>query len=98
MSVLFCRKLHRQNFSEVLFESPMVRYIGNSLFVSVCTVAIQVVTGAMIAYAIVFMRFRGRKMLFAVIMATYMLPTAATYDSRVISFYLIGTYLTLIQD
>lgn len=37
-----------QNFSEVLFESPMVRYIGNSLFVSVCTVAIQVVTGAMI--------------------------------------------------
>jgi hypothetical protein len=88
-----------QNFSEVLFESPMVRYIGNSLFVSVCTVAIQVVTGAMIAYAIVFMRFRGRKMLFAVIMATYMLPTAATYVPSYIilsNWNLLNTYTGLI--
>lgn len=88
-----------QNFSEVLFESPMVRYIGNSLFVSVCTVAIQVVTGAMIAYAIVFMRFRGRKMLFAVIMATYMLPTAATYVPSYIilsNWKLLNTYTGLI--
>lgn len=82
-----------------LFESPMVRYIGNSLFVSVCTVAIQVVTGAMIAYAIVFMKFRGRKMLFAVIMATYMLPTAATYVPSYIilsNWNLLNTYTGLI--
>lgn len=88
-----------QNFSEVLFESPMVRYIGNSLFVSVCTVAIQVVTGAMIAYAIVFMKFRGRKILFAVIMATYMLPTAATYIPSYIilsNWNLLNTYTGLI--
>ena len=99
VSVFLPETAQWQNFSEVLFESPMVRYIGNSLFVSVCTVAIQVVTGAMIAYAIVFMKFRGRKMLFAVIMATYMLPTAATYVPSYIilsNWNLLNTYTGLI--
>ena len=57
----------------------MLKYIGNSLFVSVVVVAIQIITGAMLAYAMVFMRFRGRKILFAIVMGTYMLPAAATY-------------------
>lgn len=67
------------NFYSIVFESPLLRYVANSLFVSVITLAIQLVSGAMIAYAIVFMRFKGRKVLFAIIMGTYMLPTAATY-------------------
>ena len=45
VSVFLPETAQWQNFSEVLFESPMVRYIGNSLFVSVCTVAIQGVYG-----------------------------------------------------
>lgn len=67
------------NLKSVVFDSPLLQYMGNSLFVSVVTLAIQIVSGAMIAYAIVFMRFRGRNVLFAIIMGTYMLPTAATY-------------------
>lgn len=67
------------NFYEVIFESPLLRYVGNSLFVSTITLLIQIVTGAMIAYAIVFMTFKGKKILFAVIMGTYMLPSAAMY-------------------
>ena len=45
------------NFYQVIFESPLLRYVGNSLFVSVITLALQIVTGAMIAYAIVFYEF-----------------------------------------
>ena len=52
------------NFYQVIFESPLLRYVGNSLFVSVITLALQIVTGAMIAYAIVFMNFKGKKALF----------------------------------
>ena len=53
------RYFFRQNssgitFYQVIFESPLLRYVGNSLFVSVITLALQIVTGAMIAYAIVF--------------------------------------------
>ena len=67
------------NISEILFSSPIPSYIANSIIVSVIIVALQIVTGAMLAYSIVFMRYRGRKAIFAVIMATYMMPVAATY-------------------
>lgn len=67
------------NFKEVLFNSPLLQYVGNSLFVSAVTVALQVVFGSMLAYAIVFMNFRFKNILFIVVMGTYMLPSAATY-------------------
>lgn len=88
-----------QNFLSVLFNSPLPRYVGNSLFVSVITVALQLVSGAMITYAIVFMKFRGRNILFAAIMGTYMLPTAATYIPSYIilaDWNLLNTYTGLI--
>ena len=50
-----------QNFYSVIMESPLLLYVKNSLFVSIAIVTLQIVSGAMIAYAIVFMRFKGRK-------------------------------------
>lgn len=88
-----------QNFQSVLFDSPLLRYIGNSLFVSFVTVALQLVTAAMITYALVFMKFRGRNLLFVVIMGTYMLPTAATYIPSYIilaNWNMLNTYRGLI--
>lgn len=88
-----------QNFQSVLFASPLLRYIGNSLFVSFVTVALQLVTAAMITYAMVFMKFKGRNLLFAVIMGTYMLPTAATYIPSYIilaNWNMLNTYRGLI--
>lgn len=88
-----------QNFGEVFLNSPLMRYVGNSLFVSALTLAIQIVTGAMIAYAIVFLKFKGRGTLFAIIMGTYMMPTAATYIPSYIilaNMGLLDTYTGLI--
>ena len=68
-----------QNFTEVIFDSPLLKYVGNSLFVAVVTLLIQMFLGALIAYAMVFMDFKGKKILFTVIMGTYMLPGAVTY-------------------
>lgn len=67
------------NFKSVIFDSPLVGYIGNSLLVSVIVVVLQIVTGAMITYAMVFLNFKGRNLLFMIVMGTYMLPVAATY-------------------
>ena len=67
------------NYTAVLSDSPIPRYIFNSAVVSFAVIALQIFTGALLAYAIVFLRFRGRNLLFAVIMGTYMLPVAATY-------------------
>ena len=37
-------------------------------------VALQIITGAMITYAMVFLEFKGKNALFAIVMGTYMLP------------------------
>lgn len=67
------------NFESVIFDSPLIGYIGNSMLVSVIVVVLQIVTGAMMTYAMVFLNFKGRNLLFMVVMGTYMLPVAATY-------------------
>lgn len=67
------------NFTTILFDSPIPTYILNSFLVSVVIVALQLITGAMITYAMVFLEFKGRNVLFVIVMATYMLPVAATY-------------------
>ncbi len=68
-----------KNFIEIIFDSPILSYIGNSLWVSVIVIVLQIVTGAMLTYAMVFLEFKGRNILFAIVMGTYMLPVAATY-------------------
>lgn len=98
-SIILPTKPQWSNFSSVIFDSPLFRYIGNSLFVSSLTLVLQLVSGALVAYALVFMKFRGKKLLFAMIMGTYMLPTAATYiPSYVIlsNVNLLDTYTGLI--
>ena len=67
------------NFISVVFQSPLPSYIWNSLLVSVIVVALQIFTGALLAYAMVFLEFKGRTLLFLIVMGTYMLPVAATY-------------------
>ena len=78
-SVFFAKVPQCANFKSIFSDSPLLHYVWNSLFVSTLTLALQLLFGALIAYAVVFMEFRGRKLLFAIIMGTYMLPTAATY-------------------
>ena len=67
------------NFIEVFKEAPFGTYMFNSLFVATSEVALQIVTSAMIAYALTQLKFKSKKVLFGVIMATYMLPSATTY-------------------
>lgn len=72
-------QLQWDNFVSIFMDSPILLYIKNSLVVSVVIVVLQILSGAMLAYAMVFLKFKGRNALFAIVMATYMLPVAATY-------------------
>lgn len=80
---------HFENITKVLTESPLLKYVGNSLFIAGVTVFIQMVTGAMLAYAFVFFKFKGRNVLFGIVMGTYMLPSCATY---IPAFVLLARY------
>jgi multiple sugar transport system permease protein len=78
-SVFFPADPQWENYAQVLFDSPIPRYIANSVFVSVVTVAYQLFSGALLAYAVVFMNFKGKHILFAIVLGCYMVPGAATY-------------------
>lgn len=71
--------LQWNNFIQVFREAPFEVYMGNSLFVASIEVIFQVISTAMIAYALTQFNFKGKKILFAIIMGTYMLPSAVTY-------------------
>lgn len=67
------------NFIQVFKEAPFEIYLRNSFFVASIEVLFQVISAAMIAYALTQFKFKGKKSLFAIILGTYMLPSAVTY-------------------
>lgn len=73
------RLLPGGNFSanlEALSQSvPFMRALLNSIFVSTVTTVTTVLLSALAGYAFAKFRFRGKKILFAVVLGTLMLPT-----------------------
>ena len=61
-------------------------YIRNSFIVSTSVMLCQMITASMAAFAFVFLRFKGRKLLFLAVLATMMVPGEAT---------IIANYLTV---
>lgn len=87
------------NYGTLLAETKILRYVANSLFVGAATAGLQVCSGVLFAYALVFIPFKGKKLLFAAVMATHMLPSAATYIPSYLilaKFHLLDTYQGLV--
>lgn len=87
------------NFTEAFKAAPFGLYIFNSAFTSIIIVLIQVVNSSMMAYALTNLKFPGKKLLFGIVMATYMMPAAATYLPSYVAlskFNMIDTYKGII--
>lgn len=65
-------------WSHALDEGQLARKIGISAVVTVIVVAAQLATSVCAAYAFTFLAFPGRRLLFALFMATLMLPIEVT--------------------
>jgi ABC-type glycerol-3-phosphate transport system permease component len=61
-------------YKDVFTVLPFPRYLLNSVIVSVCIVALNVVFGTAAAYAFAKLRFPGRNVLFFALLATLMVP------------------------
>ena len=70
-------KVSFQNYIDAFTQTPILRYLGNSLVISTATMIAQLIFCSMSAYAFVFLKFRGRKFLFGLFLATMMLPFEA---------------------
>jgi multiple sugar transport system permease protein len=67
-----------ESYRRVAETIPILRMLGNSLFVTVATVALQLTTCAFSAYAFSRMRWKGRDALFIIYLATLMIPGQVT--------------------
>jgi multiple sugar transport system permease protein len=74
----FPQTLHPENYVEVWSKQPWARYFANTVFVAGTTVVGEIVIAVLAAYAFAQMNFRGKNILFALFLATYMMPGEAT--------------------
>lgn len=75
-----------RNFSEALTTVPLLRFIVNSSLVAGTITFGQIVSCSLAAFAFSFLEFPGQGILFALVMATMMVPGEAT---------IISNYLTV---
>jgi putative chitobiose transport system permease protein len=64
----------RQNYFNVWNDIEIPRYFGNSLLVALATVALNLVTCSLAAYPLAKIHFRGRSLIFTLILGTLVFP------------------------
>ena len=81
-------------FSDVLFDedTPYLRYALNTGFLVLVNMVFAVVANSLIAYPFARLRFRGREVLFAVVILTMLLPAPVLLIPQFLLFYNIGWY------
>ncbi|RJG26153.1 carbohydrate ABC transporter permease [Paenibacillus thiaminolyticus] len=75
------------NFTMALKSVPLLKFMLNSLIVSLTVMIGQIMVCSLAAYAIVFIPFKGRNFVFFLLISTMMIPWEAT---------MIPNYLTIV--
>ncbi len=91
--VLIPRTLHFANYPEALNSAPFGRFFLNSAVVAVLTVLSNLVLCSLAGYAFARLRFLGRGALFAVIMATLMVPFQVTMIPQFVITKWLGVHV-----
>ncbi|GAB2566664.1 carbohydrate ABC transporter permease [Gracilibacillus alcaliphilus] len=87
------------NYPETLKAAPFIRYTFNTLFLTMIAVFANTLANSFIAYGFAKIRFKGREVFFAILLATMMLPAFVTMIPHYVMFAKLGwlnTYLPLI--
>jgi len=79
-----------QNYFETFRQIPFGRFYINSLIVASSTVALQILTASLAAFAFARLRFWGRETLFLLYLATLMIPFQVT---MIPNYILIARFL-----
>lgn len=88
-----------QNFKDALTKVPLLRFIGNSFLVAGCITIGQIISCSLAAFSFSFLEFKGKGILFMLVMATMMVPGEATIISNYLTVGQMGildTYPVLI--
>jgi multiple sugar transport system permease protein len=71
-------ELHFENYAEAWNKAPWGRYFANTVLIAVVNTIGELITAVLAAYAFALMSFKGKSVLFTVLLATYMMPAEAT--------------------
>jgi sn-glycerol 3-phosphate transport system permease protein len=97
--VWFPSELRWENYIEAWNAAPFARFYINSIFVATVQTALELCVGLMSAYAFARLRFPGRNVLFAAVLATLMIPNDVSLIPNYVTlaaFGWINTYWALI--
>lgn len=86
------------NYEKALTQIPFFRYAGNTLFLTVVKIVGVLLSTSMVAYAFARLKFRGRNLMFGIMLATMMLPAQVTLIPLFVmynKFHWLDTYLPL---
>lgn len=81
-SILFPQNPTLMNFIEVFELAPIGRYIFNSLIVASSITLLQITTSVLAAFAFRFLNFKGKGVIYGLILSTMMIPGEAVIISQ----------------
>jgi multiple sugar transport system permease protein len=87
------------NFIKMFEKIPIGRSLINSILVAVLTTSLVLITGSVVGYALAKMQFKGRQLIFYVIVFTMSLPFQVTLIPNyitMINLQLVDTFFALI--
>ena len=86
------------NYARAWEAAPWLRYFGNTILIAGCVVAMVLATSLLAGFAFAVMRFRGRTVMFLIVMAVMMVPQTVLLIPNFIIAQRLGLYDTyLIQ-
>lgn len=96
---IFPREFRFENYTEALEAMHFVKYLGNTVFVTVMTVIGILISCSLTAFGFARLEFKGKKQLFFILVSTMMLPSQVTLIPLYMVYSKLGwinTYLPLI--
>lgn len=84
--------LHFDNFVTAMSQAPFLRYVLNTVLVAGATAVGNVILGSLAGYGLARGTFRNRTVIFAVILATTMIPGEALFIPNYVLVRTLGWY------
>ena len=84
------KHLTTQNYSGLISANDILHYVGNSLLVACGTALLTAIVATMAGYGFARFRFRGSGMVFALVLATLMVPFQALLTPLFLEMHTLG--------
>jgi multiple sugar transport system permease protein len=88
--------VHWRNYSDAVQTVPVGTYLRNTIFLCAANVVGAVLASAVVAYGFARLRFRGREVLFMIMISTMALPGQVTMIPVFALFRMLGWYGTFL--